>query len=94
MDINEENRWAVYPIEKLEAAMKNLSDAIAEARSRARIERRDEHELDKLMCPGCYSNLYLTGNTHIWADNEGMEPCLATEERKRRLREYFAGEKA
>lgn len=93
MDINEENRWAVYPIEKIEAVMKELSEAIAIAR-RAQVERaRNEVDLDRLICPGCMGGLYRDGLTHIWADGLSSEPCLATERRKQELREYFANEK-
>lgn len=90
---DEENRWAVYPIEKLEAAMKELSEAIAIAR-KAQIERaRNEVELDRLICPGCMGGLYKDGITHIWADGLGQESCLATERRKQALRQYFANER-
>jgi hypothetical protein len=90
---DEENRWAVYPIEKLEAAMKELSDAIRMAREvqRKQSDAEVEIELDKLLCPGCHDGLYLDeGGTHIYLDGGNIEPCLATSERKRKLKEYFA----
>ena len=27
-------------------------------------------------CPGCVSNMYLDGETHLYADGNGYEPCL------------------
>jgi hypothetical protein len=38
MDIDEGNRWAVYPIDKTEAANKKLSEAITIARQAQHIE--------------------------------------------------------
>jgi hypothetical protein len=80
-----ENRWAV------EAAMKSLSDAIRMAREAQRKEQAsDERELDRLLCPGCFSQLPKAGSMHMWIDGSNIEACLATDERKRRIKEYFA----
>ena len=89
---DEENRWAVYPIEKLEAAMKELSDAIRMAREvqRKQSDGEVEIELDKLLCPGCRDGLYREGYTHVYADGDQFEPCMATPERKLKLKVYFA----
>jgi hypothetical protein len=95
MDADSENRWAVYPIEKIEAAVRELSEAIVIARqAHAYAQARavsDERELDKLICPGCHDGLYREGQIayHVWADGGSTEPCLATPERKKALREYF-----
>lgn len=95
MNINEQNRWAVYPIEKIEAAMKNLSDAVAEAR-RLQAETRAQQtvpsdSLSKLLCPGCRDKLYKDGpTTHIWIDGTRFETCLATPERLEAIRQWAA----
>lgn len=90
--LDQENRWAVYPIEKIEAAVKNLSEAIAEARSKVRAEQSGEDELNKILCPGCHDGLYKDGGWHVYMDGDTLEQCYATEQRKQALREYFAAE--
>lgn len=92
MDGDETNRWAVYPIEKIEAAMKELSEAVTLARSRYHAPT-DDLELDKILCPGCRDNMPKDSCVHLWADGTCYESCYATEQRKRALREYFANEK-
>lgn len=98
MDTDSENRWAVYPIEKIEAAIANLNEAITEAR---RVQREsiikqakpiDENALNKLLCRGCQDHLTRYGEIepiHIWLDGCTTEACTATAERKLALKEYF-----
>ncbi len=48
-----------------------------------------ERELNKIICPGCYDGLARSGRYHVWADGGSTEPCMATAERRKALREYF-----
>jgi hypothetical protein len=118
MDIDSENKWAVYPIEKIEQAMSALTEAIVMARQaqaqanaqkaqlRAEQAQREinkkldaqatavfgDRELNKLICSGCRDGLPRAGQVepyHMWADGGSTEPCTATPERKKALREYF-----
>lgn len=70
MDIELENKWAVYPIEKIEAAIANLNEAIVEARKaqreaaeRKRQVRAEQLQLDRekslnlILCRGCQDKL-------------------------------------
>jgi hypothetical protein len=115
---DEENRWAVYPIEKIEAAIANLNEAIvmarqvqaeanarkAQARAELALKREQqvkalqecsERDLDKILCRGCRDHLPRMGDVepiHIWLDGCNTEPCTASPERKKQLREYFEKE--